>query len=480
MRFKEFSFGFADAEKEFSRSIDIIENAYYDPNDYVEKIINGYHFLVMGRKGVGKTALGAKIESVSQKNNMFTVYRINLSDFDYSTFRKLGSAKEGGGFKYTTSWKSILLLALYKHLSDIEFEGYDKIDLLEMIEKLKKLGLIPDTNLTKVVKIIAKNGFNVSIPLVGELGKDSAEKEVVVKSASEISEVLTEVLLNSDILLPKIIIIIDGLDDVLRLKTKNLEIVSGLLRTCDYLNELFIKQNFKIKFVLLARKDIIGACNDPDLNKITRDSGLEIEWVQNTNDEMNASSLMEIVKLRFDNSSVDGKSIAWTDVFMNKATKRKTSWKYLLENTLQRPRDIIQFLVECQKLYPELEKLDSEEFLFAMGKYSENYFYEELKNELSGFVPDEHTEKLSMIFSALGKTAFTYNEWLGMVEVTLLNEEQLKHMLYVLFERGYVGQLRLRHGEVFPVFKYREPFEHMILGDKFILHNGLRRVFNLR
>lgn len=55
MRLSEFEFGFADATKELTRSPQIFETAFCDSRNYINKLLNSYHFLLIGRKGVGKS-----------------------------------------------------------------------------------------------------------------------------------------------------------------------------------------------------------------------------------------------------------------------------------------------------------------------------------------------------------------------------------------------------------------------------------------
>ena len=62
--------------------------------------------------------------------------------------------------------------------------------------------------------------------------------------------------------------IIDGLDDVLRLEDFSLDIVTGLLRAISHINKSFSIAEVRVKVVLLMRTDIYELCRDPDLNKI--------------------------------------------------------------------------------------------------------------------------------------------------------------------------------------------------------------------
>ena len=52
MYFKEYKFGYADATKELMIEPEIFENAFYDPHNILDKLINSWKYMLVGRKGV--------------------------------------------------------------------------------------------------------------------------------------------------------------------------------------------------------------------------------------------------------------------------------------------------------------------------------------------------------------------------------------------------------------------------------------------
>ena len=104
--------------------------------------------------------------------------------------------------------------------------------------------------------------------------------------------------------------------------------------------------------MLLIREDIIAMLNDPDLNKIIQDGALILNW-NNRLDE-----LKKIVELRFQLSGLtEQESIrCWDKIFPPKI-RGKSSWMHVMDHTLYKPRDILQFLKYCQMEYPDKEKL---------------------------------------------------------------------------------------------------------------------------
>ncbi|EOU2054623.1 hypothetical protein C4D30_14640, partial [Clostridium perfringens] len=137
--FEDYIFGYADAELEFSRTKKIFEDAFYDPKNIVDKLINDHEFILIGRKGVGKTAFGAKIRSLSEKDYNLKTNLMSLSKFEFNTFNKLKISELDGTQKYKSSWDLTLLIYIYKLFRD-KYEFTEVKEINERIEFLEKNG----------------------------------------------------------------------------------------------------------------------------------------------------------------------------------------------------------------------------------------------------------------------------------------------------------------------------------------------------
>lgn len=270
-------------------------------------------------------------------------------------------------------------------------------------------------------------------------------------------------------------VLIDGVDDILRLKTSHLEILSSLIRSVDILNErLFNKNNFSIKFLLFIREDILTLISDPDLNKILRDGKISLNWVDNPSD------LKQIVELRLRMSNDSGEDSLWDSIYDFPLMRSgKSSWELLLEHTLYKPRDVLQFLEISRELYPNNEKVDYYEMMNTIKKYSSDYLIGEMKNELSGFIPDEAINSLTSVFQKIGTTQFRLDVFLRyMNDQTTRNKSfeisTIKELLLKLFEAGYIGQIMDDAGESVN-FKHRNPMTNIDFERQFIIHRGIVR-----
>lgn len=484
MEFKEFEFGYADAEKEFTRTPEIFQKAFYDSRGIIDKLINGYQCILIGRKGVGKSAYSAKIQTLANNDNEESLYAfpLRLNDFEFSTFSKTNIGDEVTGTqKYKTSWDFIILLMIYKilhtNLRISEVESFSR-----MLELLEVLGFPSNVGYKKDVIRLSKIKVGTDVLKFDvEFERAFGEKPTTyLERISTLNDKMLDILTDIWFEKRKIIILIDGVDDILRFKKNKTEILSSLVRSIDYLNDKFISLQIPVKTILFIREDIMNMIVDPDLNKIKRDGAVYLGWQNRIHD------LQEIVKLRFLLSGVEKKDIdkCWGRMFP-KAIKGKESWNYVLDHTLAKPRDILQFLKCCQDIYPDKESLSYSEMNAVLKEYSKEYFIEEMKNEITGFITDSLVVELPSIFQKIGDKKFTYREFSDLLSEQSsrnLEDKDVRYLLLLLFDAGYIGQLynNGRGKKMSVIFKYRNTSAKIDYGQMFITHQGLHSGLGIR
>lgn len=482
MKLQDYQFGYADAAKEYTLIPQIFESAFYDPRNIVDKLINDWQFMLIGRKGVGKSAFSSKIQSLSNSTENLFSHQMELNDFEFSTFAKTQIDKDVVGTqKYKKSWEFILLITIYKVIyNEMKIKEVD--DFNNMIGLLDKIGFPIELNYKRNISNLSKLkvGVNTGIldtSIESEFGiKPCNFNERISILCEKMIEVLSAVYFNGR----KIIVSIDGVDDILRVKKNQLEILSSLIRCIDYLNESFYKNKLPIKIILFIREDIVCNITDPDLNKIKRDGSIMLSWCSQLED------LKSIVKLRFKLSGVNEKDLdSWWENIIPKVIRDKDSWEYMLEHTLYKPRDVLQFLKCCQDTYPEKEKLGYSEMTKALKIYSKDYFIEEMKNEITGFIDDKLIINLPSVFTKVGRNAFFL---VGLKEIIneqssdkIYTENDIKYLLQLLFEAGYVGQIvKGNNRKESVIFKYRNTTANIDFSQKFIIHQGLHKGLGIR
>lgn len=482
MKFRDYQIGFADAAKEYTIIPEIFEKAFYDPRGIIDQLLNKWAFMLVGRKGVGKSAFSSKIQSLSSGNNNIFSTQIMLNDFEFSTFAKTKIDSDVTGTqKYKSSWEFILLIAIYKIIyTDLgikEVESFNK-----MVYLLEEIGFPIELNYKRNISTLSK------LKLGANLGAVDAgiEREFGIKPDSYLERIslLTENMIEllSDIYYKdeKVIISIDGVDDILRFKKNQLEILSSLIRSVDYLNEKFLKNKLPIKIIIFIREDIVSSVTDPDINKIKRDGSILLSWANRLDD------LKCIVNLRFLLSGLteDKLDEHWERIFPRKI-RGKDSWMYILEYTLYKPRDVLQFLKCCQDNYPDKDELGFSEMQNVLKIYSKEYFIEEMKNEITGYVDDVLINILPSVFRKMGQKDFSLYELKKIVNEQSISNEyselDIKSLLQLLFEAGYIGQKvkGLNHKESI-IFKYRNTTASIDFSQRFITHKGLHIGLGIR
>lgn len=482
MKLKDYNFGFADSETEFTRNPEIFKEAFYDPRNVVDSLINGMEFILIGNKGAGKTAYSAKIRSLVETNEHLNVNQVSLSNFDFDIFSNYDRENYHGSQKYKLAWDMTLLIELYKFLD--KTADYSSIESFWNIKQfLKANNLMNISSINNTVRRFTNIEINIKECL--KLSSEKRDKTISDYSLLSLIDYFKESLGDIDFNGANNLLIIDGLDDILRYEKGKIEILSGLFRSISQINNDLYQDKIPVKIIILAREDILASITDPDFNKIKRDAGMRLNW--------NSNDLMEIVKRRFSLSGISDKELKnhWYRIFPKKVNNKIDSFQFILQYTLGKPRDILQFLQQCKHEFPNESELDFKMLRHVITQYSVSYFYEEMKNELSGFIDDVDIDNLELVFIDIGKIDFTYLRFSAVAAKYFKNKEEdyIRKAFNMLYDNGYIGQVittfdynkktKKQITKTRAAFKHKEPHIKINQSNDFTLHKALRRAFNL-
>lgn len=103
-----------------------------------------------------------------------------------------------------------------------------------------------------------------------------------------------------------------------------------------------------------------------------------------------------------------------------------------------------------------------------------------MKNELSGYINDVLINTLPSTFQRLGSSSFTFEKLLQVINEQsnskTYTEQDVRQLVLVLFESGYIGQLIYGvMGKTSVVFKYRNPSAVIDYSQKMIIHRGIQK-----
>lgn len=481
--------GYLDAENEVRYNGDKFERFFYDLNGVFEKLsdLKKPTAILIGRKGVGKSAYAGRLDLLNI--NIGESFMVKLGEVSYSDFVKISDNKGNvvGTQRYLHAWYLLLLSAVVKRLNENDVENPDALKVLK--KAVFDLGLATNQSIVRDIFTAAKKDFKVKLSMLEiSFGSDSTDdSKIKFSNLTDFTNYFIEIFCTLGVNKP-IFPIIDGVDDVLRTKKDTQEILSGLVRAVYTLNQKNYSNN-QVKFILVIREDIVKTINDSDMNKIIQDSGYKLDWYSNRNSGVDNLLLMINKRIESKNKDIILTEAleAWNQLFP-KLIKNQSSWNYFLEYTMYRPRDIIQFLNQFIDNYPTASNISRRVFTDELRKFSQDYFYEEMKNELLGFLEDSTINILFDVLQKLGSQKrgdFDFEDLLNVYKNNYpsYEEQQVKHILTTLFNAGYVGMLRNikkgKYSTTYLNFKHKDPRVTIDFSSRFVIHKGLFSALNI-
>ena len=488
LTFGNLMLGYLDAENEVRYNRESFEDFFYDLNGTLNKLSDFKKptSLLIGRKGVGKSAYAVRLDllNIASKESFI----VKLGEVSYGHFVKISDNKGNvlGTQRYLHAWYLLLLCSVVKRLDEKDVTDVKALKVLK--NAVSDLGLSSGRDIVRDIFIASKKEFKVKLSMLElSLSSDGDNTCTKFSNLTDFTNFFIDVFCSLGIT-REIFPIIDGVDDILRTKKDTQEILSGLVRAVYSLNQKNFSNN-KVKFILVIREDIVKMINDPDMNKIVRDTGYKLDWYTNSNSGTDNLLMLLNKRILFKEQEYDNSNPLkiWNTLFPN-VLKNQSSWNYFLEYTMYRPRDIIQFLNQFIENYPNHNNITREVFNDELRKFSQDYFYEEMRNELLGFLNDDTIDALFDVLQKLGTSRrdnFDFQDILDVYSENYPNYDikEVKHILTTLFNTGYVGMLRKieqgNHVKTYVNFKHKDPRLAVDFSSKFIIHKGLFSALNI-
>ncbi len=242
------------------------------------------------------------------------------------------------------------------------------------------------------------------------------------------------------------------------------------------LNALFFKHNVPAKIVVLCRTELFERLPGPNKNKFRQDLSVELDWYHNPKTP-ESSNLVYLVnnRARLSDSSI-------RDVFIE-CLPRKVSNKpiliYLLQHTRHTPRDFIQLLCHIQKC-SNRKGVDDKNVNAGIRSYASKYFLPEIKDELVGYVAQEHVDTILRALATIKKRKFTIGDVSECLQGTgILGEMNLTNILDTLFQCSAIGNVTKNGSGEFFSFKYRNRHSFFKSDEDITLHLGLVKALNI-
>jgi hypothetical protein len=456
---------------------------YFLKTEAVNRIEQGEAYLVLGRKGSGKTALvrffteGASNDLNKALNLKGYPWNIHASRIDYGA-----SDIEA----YVSSWR--YLLALEFALLAYRTTGRPSSAAGNALEKFLKDnygGIDPSLNdLLKPSSLrLSEASFEPEI-LGNKLGSISFSREQKDVGLGSELNALSDLLLRSAQTIAAyggkafLSLQIDELDQGLAtMDDQRRRMLTGLVLATRDICRMMKAAPVKFRPVVYLRTDLWDEISFSDKNKISETSALKLEWTSET--------LLDLVNARLRAKLT--KDASWDTISTDDLMRgSQTKWNHIVTRTFLRPRDVIRFLnaaldVAKKRNGGEPLVFTNQDITDARGSYSA-YLKSELDDELLAHW--QQWEEALQACSSLTTITFKKNDFIHAYNQRKSPQNLISadDALQTLFNYSIIGyERRSGYGGQSWVFRYTNPEAGWDnAADVFKVHLGLKEVAKLR
>lgn len=498
--------GNIDAEKESLRKD--FTRLFYNQNDEYKKLISGDKFLIIGRKGTGKTYLAKYINTQIKalRNNYCKMCDSNAFNLQSLIDLRGRDLIKGESESF---WKWIILLQFsYALLDSHKFKSRIPFSKLNKLRKFIKNKYPDESSPFRTSSFSKKNSTTSRI----EAGYNDSKFNLSKKNDITVNYENKNYYDNLNYLYNLVIkilnkkntksitLILDDLDclnSLSKLDNFLVDLLTSLITVTRKLNlELTANQHNKnSKIIIVLREDILNYMHDynGNLNKIASDDDyVRLYWLTNSTNEPFNHPLMKLIlgKIKASTptySTLSNKQLY--DKLFRKDVRGKNVLKFLLDNSFGRPRDIIQFLNIIKSKYKNSAWFHPNYFKECMQLYS-NWFYDELRNEISIRSNSQFLKESIILIKNIHKINFSFSD----VENTYNakpelypNITNLSDVITEAYSLGVIGTTytpQVSNPNIPPKhhvsFAYRTDSDDVPDFSKgFVVHEGLRKKFSL-
>ena len=472
---KNLKVGALDAETDTR----LLDKCFVDKGD-LHELLDIYNpaSIVLGRTGSGKSALLYKLQHHAYKSVKLDPNDISIRFLEHSDIINFFDALDIKlDLFYRLLWRHILTVEFLKLRYGIKNEQDGKRftnNILNLVNKDKakrkaidyfnewgdKFWLDTDEHLKEITQKIENDtkktfglrfeGLSLSVEGVKKLSdqervevKQRASQVVNGLQIGKLNEVLELLSEHSfDDLQKKYYIIIDQLDEDWANTDTRCRFIRALIEEIKSFRKIQ-----PVKIVVALRKDLLDLVFDK-----TRDSGfqeekyesyiMEIRW---TSDEL--KKLLELRINEVFRSQYTGDNVQIEDVFPKpRKGGGQTSFGFIIERTLRRPRDVLQFVNECFKKSSDRDRISWRALQAAEAQYSEKRL-KSLKEEWGEMYPsfDDTVEILRGKRSTISRSVITES---GFYEVVMTLYDAASKDPCSKIARKFMDGQNMRNSEV--------------------------------
>lgn len=455
---------------------------YFLTTAAVENIKQNETFLVLGRKGTGKTAIVRHFTEGPEHSNSRS---LNLRGYPWNIHAQRVDRGVSEIEAYVSSWRYLIALEFASMvLAETQRPQFQKvIDLNEFFNE-NYGGIAPslaDILRPKRLKI-SKVSLQPQI-LGNQIGGVDLERNAQDLQLGAELNALSSSLLNTAVAiahnenLGPYFLHFDELDQGLVAGDKNRStMIIGLILAVRDIRRECKRINAPVIPVVYLRSDLWDDLEFSDKNKISQTLALNLEWSSDTL----FSLIQERIKVRL-SPGANWDAVVEPDLMRGSQTK----WNHILARTFMRPRDVIRFLNAAlsvaKQRHDEPLKIKNEDIVDSREQYS-SYLKEELDDEILPHWPQ--WEQALQSCSALSTITFLKGDFIReyISRKTADNDVDPEVALELLYRFSVIGyERRSGYGGSSWAFQYTDPqagWDNS--ATRFKVHLGLKEYAKLR
>lgn len=489
------SLGSPEAEGESTPSSSVyLPDVYEDYHDLIAQLSNE-KFIIIGKKGSGKSAFAEYIDLKSQEEpNLFSKF-IRGADCSLEKLVQLGDSS-GNSVDAQSLFKWLIYTNILKlFLTNEAAKSSGKFEQLNQFLK-KNSGYI-EINEYEIKELVSKGGWEVSTDHFARFARAKMSKDVEIKSGKahfskllpSLERVITSVLKSesdreND---NSYVIFFDDLDVGFHGQDQSsCDALVSLIRVARQINkEIFSKNGIDGKVVLLIRDDVETFLVNkyPDTAKIFSSYSVKVRWFQgasyssgNEDSQFIKQFINKRIVYAFNKAGLSvNETDPWSSLVSDDIGFERSSFKYILNSTLFRPRDLLLFFKPIEN--------GAYNFPISFHQYQNlatiyvDELAKEIKNELASFY---NNNEIEMIFNSLGEMSKFRPNYAEAVDIVKnnCNSQRPEAVLEDLFDRSVIGNYDQNSDWYY--FKYREEVGSSVqltidIKKQIVIQSGIRQ-----
>ncbi len=478
---ESFSFAEIDSFGDVAAEDDAVLN-YFLSTNAVDKIKKGESFLVLGRKGTGKTAIVRYFTEESQESFSKS---LNLRGYPWNVHSSRIDHGASDIEAYVSSWRYLIAVEL-----STQILTHPRISVSTEAPLLRKFlndnygGTSPQLSDILRPRRLTLNKLSFAPSIMGNQiggidldrsGKDFQFGLELNALTSSIMASVTSAI--RDISLGSLSLHFDELDQGLsKLDDNRIKMLIGLILAAREIRRESKQQESNIYPVIYLRSDIWEDLQFSDKNKISQTLSLNLSWT--------SDNLLQLIETRL--RSKAKKSISWKDIIDDELMRgSQAKWSHMLARTFLRPRDVIRFLnttlIEAKKRDVNAGRFTNQDIINSREDYS-SYLKSELDDEIRPHWSywDEALQSCSAISTVTFERDDFEREYAS--RRSSGNPADFKEALSYLYRFSVIGyERRSGYGGTSWVFQFTDPEAGWdIAASRFKVHPGLKEYAKLR